>query len=444
MPGRKINILKLPVYALVKNLAVYSFRVFFREKVILNPQHLKITKPTIIISNHPSTLIDPLQVGIEIKEYIHFLINGGMVEHWFTGWFFTTFFCIPISRSKGEGGKRVDNAKSFAKANQFLSEGGVFFVAPEGGSKMERRLHPIKTGVARIALSAEAENNFELDVQIQAFGLNYTNPRFFQSSLVLDCGAPFSIKKYQEAYERDPKETVRELTKEIAEHMRELIIDTQDEAEDQFLREVGKLQQAENPIPLKDQFLRSKKTLKKIQALRETAEEQFMDWQKRSSQLAQAIATEQSDQEALYALGKSTLAKKNKAKGFRLLLEWPVFLYGWINNFLPNYLPGLLAKKMNIYKGYDSTIKVLSGIVLYPLLYGLQAYLVQHFFGQWWITLIYLLTLYPLGILAWNYRQRFLKWQKEKRMMQWKKSQPKEVEAWIKEQQELLTPFKSH
>ncbi len=438
MPGRKINILKIPVYALVKNLAVYSFRIFFREKVILNPEHLKITKPTIIISNHPSTLIDPLQVGIEIKEYIHFLINAGMVEHWFTYWFFNTFFCIPISRSKGEGGEKVDNAKSFAKANQFLSEGGVFFVAPEGVSKMERRLHPIKTGVARIALSAEAENNFELDVQIQAFGLNYTNPRLFRSSLVMDCGAPFSIKKYQEAYEQDPQNTVRELTKEIGEHMRELIIDTADEGEDQLLRELGRMQQAEEPLALEGQFIRSKKTLKKIQHLRKTEEEGFVDLQNRSSQLAQQLTAKETDQDALNALGKASLAKKNSSKGFRLLWEWPFFIYGWLNNFLPNYLPGLLAQKMKLYKGYDSTVKVLSGIVLYPLLYGMQTYLVQHFFGQWWITLIYLLSLYPMGIVAWNYRQRFLKWKKEQQMIKWKNKQAEEVQALVKEQQALL------
>ena len=345
MPGRKIKLFKRPVYALVKFLAVFSFRIFFREKIILHPEYLKFTKPTIIVSNHPSTLLDPLHVGIEIKEYVHFLINAGLVQHWFSSWFFNTFFCIPIARAKDTGDHNVDNAKSFAKANQFLLEKGVFYVAPEGGSNLERRLQALKTGVARIALSAESENNFDLNLQIQAFGLNYTGQRFFRSSLVMDCGAPFSIKKYQKAYEQDPKETVRQLTQDLAERMRELIIDTKDEEEDQLLKELGKIVQAAKPLSLGGQFLRSKKNLQRIQELRETEEQKYIQIQQSTDQLAKGLSENQSDHIALYVAGQGTLQKENSRKIFRILLELPLFIYGWVNNFIPNYLPAFLAKK---------------------------------------------------------------------------------------------------
>lgn len=438
MPRRKVKLFKRPVYALVKNLAVYSFRIFFREKVILHPEHLKMEKPTILVSNHPSTLLDPLHVGIEIKEYIHFLINAGMVQHWFTSWFFNTFFCIPIARAKDTGDRKVNNAESFAKANQFLSEKGVFFVAPEGGSKMERRLHPLKTGVARIALSAEAENNFDLDLHIQPFGLNYTDQRTFRSAIVLHCGAPFSIKKYQEAYEKKPKETVRALTAELAEHMRPLLIDTQDEEQDQFLRELGEMAQAKEMLSLKNQYLRSQKNLVTLKKWRKEDEKAYEQSRESSQSLSQKLAARHSDQQALYASGNGTLAAKNSGKVFRLIVELPFFIYGWFNNLLANYIPGFLARKLKLYPGYDSTVKILSGILLYPIIYGLQLFLVQWYFGNWWITLIYFLTLYPLGILAWNYRQRFLKWKKERRMIAWQKNNPEEVQRLFQQQKELL------
>ena len=96
---------------------------------------------------------------------------------------------------------------------------------------------------------------------------------------------------------------------------------------------------------------------------------------------------------------------------------------------------------MNIYPGYDSTIKILSGIVFYPLFYGSQLYLVQWYFGTWWSTLIYFLSLYPLGILAWNYRQRFLKWRKERRMINWKKKNWETVQRLFEQQKELQEKF---
>ena len=205
-------------------MAIFCFRIYYREIIILHPERTKIEHPTLLASNHPSTLTDPLHVGSILSVHPHFLINAGMVQHWFTNWFFNTFYCIPIARSKDTGDRKVDNANSFSRAIEHLDKGGSIFIAPEGISNLNRRLQELKTGLARIALSTENEKDFKLGLQIQPFGLNYTGQRYFRSSVVVNCGVPFTIEQYQEAYEKEPRETVRQLTEDLAARMRELLM----------------------------------------------------------------------------------------------------------------------------------------------------------------------------------------------------------------------------
>ena len=67
---------------------------------------------------------------------------------------------------------------------------------------------PIKTGVAIIALGAEAKYNFELDLSIVPIGLNYSNPHNFKSDVFVNIGKPIKVSDYKDIYLKDPKEGV--------------------------------------------------------------------------------------------------------------------------------------------------------------------------------------------------------------------------------------------
>ena len=103
---------------------------------------------------------------------VAFLANASLFASSFANWFLSQY-CVPIQRKTDVANKNVDNDKSFERCDAFLSNGGCLYIAPEGTSDMERRLRPIKTGTARIALSAEAKNAFQLGLKIIPVGLTY-------------------------------------------------------------------------------------------------------------------------------------------------------------------------------------------------------------------------------------------------------------------------------
>ena len=69
---------------------------------------------------------------------------------------------------------------------------------------------------------------------------------------------------------------------------------------------------------------------------------------------------------------------------------------------------------MNLYIGYNSGARMVLGLIVVPLFYSLQMWLVQSFFG-WHVAIAYLISLLPSGMFAadfWKEIQRFWKLRK--------------------------------
>ena len=429
-------------YHSVKNLILVAFRIFYRKTVFIRRDRLRVDRPTILVTNHPSTMTDPLNAAARMNTMVHFLANAGMFQHWFSNWFFSTFYCIPIGRSIDKTGKRkVDNEDSFARCDDFLTGGGCLYIAPEGGSHFERRLQRLKTGTARIALSAENKNDFQLGLVLRPVGLAYSAQTDFRSDVLVNSGAVLRVADYEQSYREDPIEAVQQLTADLTERLRDLVIHTQDDEEDTTLRQVEAIQQASEPLDWESHVHRTRETLKRLQQLRRE-KETYANWRERLTQLETALTERGSDYRSLHDAGQGVLRASNRRRALALILGLPLFLYGWINNYLANAIPGFLAQwsmPPRLYIGYQSTVKLMSALIFYPLFYGIQLYLVQRWGGQWWLTALYLLSLYPTGIFAWRYRARWRTWRRAVRMLEWRGKAAETVDRWVATQRDLLS-----
>ena len=377
--------------------------IFYPNTRITNEQYLDFKNPTIIVSNHPNTLLDPLNTASRIKEHSFFLINASLLKSAIGNWFFTTFYCVPIERPKDRGGRKMSNADSFAKCDKHLSNGGTLYIAPQGYSQIKRRINEIKTGTARIALSAENSSGWKLDLEILPFGLNYENPRFFRTDLLINTGDPIRVANYREAYERDPYQTAKSLTHDLQVAMGLLLPNTKDDEEDIFVKQLEVIQQTESPLDMVAAFQRSKKMIQQLHG----ADIGFYNKIKTTTESYRKMLVTQKidDNAAVKSLSIKNTLFYLKNIGF-FILTFPFFLYGAVNHLLLAGIPAILPKIMNLYPGYDSNIKTVSGMVLWPILYWLQGKLIYNLTGEWWITILYLVTLYPLGVFAWKYKER--------------------------------------
>lgn len=394
------------IYYIFKISLYISFRIYYSSVKVLGREHLRVKGPFIVVSNHPNTLTDPVFSGLYTKQIMFFLANSGLFKHPVSRWFFSTFYCIPIERKEdrekfGKNGK-VENKDSFDKCDEFLSGGGVLYIAPEGTSWLDRVIYRIKTGTARIAFSAERKNNFQLGLKIVPVGITYSDSSAFRSKVLIQIGKPIAVKDYQEAYEEDSFKAVRNLTRDMEDRIREKVVYALDDGEDALLEVMESMLETDDPKSQLESFHRSKKLEKGVRAFAEEAPEAYEQYYKEVYQYVEELKANK-----LADFGWARQHESNKqglGSWLGLLLGYPIFLYGWINNFLAFRLPYELERWMQIYIGYRATIRIMSaGLIFIPLFYWLQSKLVEVFFGtqvSWW----YLLSLPISGWLAWQYQ----------------------------------------
>ena len=397
-----MNPILIIIYRFLKWIVQTCLRIYYPNTTYIHPERFDFKRPTILISNHPNTLLDPLNAAIKVPMIVHFLANASLFKGWFQSWFFNTFYCIPIERPQDTNGRPISNQNSFAQCDAFLGRGGCLYIAPEGTSFLERKLRPIKTGTARIALSAEAKKDFKLGLKIQAVGLTYEQANHFRSRVTVNAGLPIEVSKYQEAYQKDKIAAVRELTQDLENHLGQLIINVHDEEEDQLLLKIDTLLRNSNPLAEEPHFYRSQKVLARLQKIRKDDTERYRQINKQAQTYFHELDQRGTTDKVIISPIRSVLLYL-----FKLLLGLPLFLYGLINNALPLTISLLILKYSKVYIGYNSTVKVISGLVFFPLFYLLQTILVNDYIEGGPFVTMYLVSLYPSGIFAWKWWQKF-------------------------------------
>ncbi|MFT7605622.1 MAG: glycerol-3-phosphate O-acyltransferase/dihydroxyacetone phosphate acyltransferase, partial [Saprospiraceae bacterium] len=263
------------IYLFLKFTVFLTLRIFYAKCTVINKKRLAFKNPAIIVSNHPSTLMDPLNVAVEIPKQISFLANAGLFKNPILG-AILNMFCIPVERPKDVNGRGIQNEENFARADSHLASGGGIYIAAEGTSEVERRIRKIRTGTARIALSAENKHNFNLGITIIPIGLNYTAPLEFRSEVLVNVGAPIKLSDYQEVYNEDPFQAAKQLTADLQYQVESLVFHTEIEEQDQLLADIETILQSEKPLSPQDTFVRTQQVLQQIKSLSETERKGFI------------------------------------------------------------------------------------------------------------------------------------------------------------------------
>ncbi len=407
------------LYLCLKAIARIALRIFFRRFNVRNPQQFLRQGPLILVANHPNTFMDPLVPASLLAQRAAFVANGSIFNR-FSRPIFDYLHVIPVYRKQDKVAATLSpselNKFTFQRCYDYLTNGGTLLIFPEGTSELERRLREIKTGAARIALGAEAEHDFGLGVKIVPVGINYTDPTRFRSDVFVNVGTPIEVADFKDLYHPGTFEAVEALTELIQKRLSELVIVTEDEAEDTVVRHVEQL--------YKNQLLED---------FRETDTTQTAAHFDLIQQIVQAVRYFEKQRPtffkplqikmANYLDNLKTLGLSDEVLGqsrrfsaqilrhiFVLIVGLPFFFYGFLNNYLPYILPSCFANKISSDRGYRAPIMMTLGIFIFPIFYGFQLYAVQYFGQNYALTALYALSL-PIGgffvLWYWPFTKRF-------------------------------------
>ncbi len=402
------------VTSLFKYIVKIALHIFFRKIVIVRPELIPDKGPLIIAANHPSTIMDASVIGCLLQQKPRFLTKASVFKHPFNKWLLSNMGAIPVQRAVDSPNGKADTTFLFSTCFEHLAAGDTILIFPEGISKHGRQLHKIKTGAARIALGAAAEQAFQSNIKIITIGLNYSNPRRFRSDLYITIESAIEVNDWQDAYVKDEQAAVQSLTMQISQQLHRQIIVTQDAAEDNLLQQIEEIYQNVliDQIDTKERLATKRFKTSKIleEALRYYQETEVDSVSKLRNQMDNYFYNLERLQ-LKDDLFETTAAKKSilwagLGQLFSLLVGLPIWLYGFLNNYLPYRIPSLMAQLMTRDEEYKAPIMMYFGIIVFPLFYGVQVVGLRYFELPLFAQLAYAISLPLTGFFALAYWQR--------------------------------------
>ncbi|MEL6603654.1 MAG: lysophospholipid acyltransferase family protein [Cyanobacteria bacterium J06614_10] len=163
---------------------------YFDTIEMVGEENIPQKGPVVLAPTHQSRW-DPLLVGLLGKRagrYLRFMVTAdeclGM-----QGWFIKRLGGFPVH-------VRRPSVKSLRHGVQLLQEKEMLVIYPEGNIYPDG-IHPLKPGLARIAIRAERSRP-NLDVKIVPIALQYSElcPKW-RGSVKVNIGLPISVAKYK-------------------------------------------------------------------------------------------------------------------------------------------------------------------------------------------------------------------------------------------------------
>jgi len=402
-------------YTVMKPVVRVGLRVFFRHLEVRHRERLRLPGPLMLCSNHPNTLMDPLVTAVQRHQPIAFLAKSTFFKNPILGAIMRSGNCIPIYRRQdAEGGAETltpaqltaSNEASFGRCYDYLERGGTVMIFPEGTSVSERRLRPLKTGAARIALGTEARHDFKLGLKLVCVGTNYFDPTRFRSDVFLNVAPPINVADYAARYRLDPDAAADELTEEIARRLTRRLVISRAADDDQLAQQVERtfgdhLNPDDDPTTLYDNFQLSRTLLDAVAWFEQHDPSRLATLRAALSTYLASLAAHRLDDDAL---DQSQRPGTRLADYLNLILGFPVWLYGLLTNYLPYKLPAEVAHRATKETEFIAALLFGVGIVTFPLAYAVEAAAVQHWLTHdWRLTALFVISLPLAGFYALGY-----------------------------------------
>ncbi|MFK2818720.1 lysophospholipid acyltransferase family protein [Flavobacteriaceae sp. LMIT009] len=397
------------LYQLFKWLFSLTIEAYFRTINIKGADQIPHSGPVIFVANHNSAFMDPILLAVHIKRPVFFLARGESFKSNLIAWIFKRFHMIPIYRPEITPDKVYKNEAVFQRCFDHLKAQKSLVIFPEGFSKTERRLRKIKTGVARIALGAEDQNNFLLNIKIVPLGFNYSNPHYFRSHVFINVGKSINVSDFRDAYHQNPKQAVLKLTEKIKEKLEDLVLIVENERLDKLTEQIELLYGSEfnDSNSLGDRaaqkFALSKEIIKSVAHSLKTRPKETLIFETKINSYLKSL-----DQLKLRDkyLGRIKFRLQFWSDFLYFIFGFPIFLYGFICNIIPYKVSEILSKKVIVRKDFVGSMKIVFGMFVFLIFYCFSTILIALYIHKIF-ALAFLFTLYPAGLFTLNYIKNY-------------------------------------
>jgi 1-acyl-sn-glycerol-3-phosphate acyltransferase len=386
------------IWHLIKYLISIILPTFYKRIQGKNVKNIQVKAPIIIAMNHPNAFTDPIAFTyVTYPVRPKYLARGDAFKPGIGSWFLERLGIVPIFRIQ-DGGKEglKKNDEAYIRVNKLLSRNHKIMVFAEGLCIQERRLRPLKKGVARMVFGAyEYLKNDKL--LVVPVGVNYSQPDKFRSTVFYNIGEPIPVKDFYEEYKKNPAKTNNVFLQFLEPKMKELITHINNKHYDQavihleFLLKAKLIkQQGLDHRNLEHDYLISKQITEAVNAAEQNNKSELDEFtSKAKSYFADLRKNKLRDW--LIDPDSRISSFKVLARILLIILGSPFYLAGMICHYLPYIATQKIVSAKVKNREFYSSFAIGVGLILFWLNLGI------------WFTVIYYFSptiLMPLGALV--------------------------------------------
>jgi glycerol-3-phosphate O-acyltransferase/dihydroxyacetone phosphate acyltransferase len=186
------------LYRALRAAADVALHWYYADVVVQGQERIPAHGPLIITANHPNALVDALVVGTTIHRRVLLTAKATLFENPALAAVLRTVGVVPLRRAKDERAAAAAaasrNSDAFRMVTHALGREGAVLVFPEGISHDEPSLAPLKTGAARMALTAAADG--VRGVRILPFGMIFEQKERPRSRVLVRIGEPIDVDEW--------------------------------------------------------------------------------------------------------------------------------------------------------------------------------------------------------------------------------------------------------
>jgi 1-acyl-sn-glycerol-3-phosphate acyltransferase len=368
--------------------------------------------PLIVAANHHNALVDGVLLLAVIPRRLVSVAKAPLFSNPLIGPFLRLVGALPAHRRQEGGSDPARNAALFAASTAALRNGEAVLIFPEGVSQPEPTLMPLRTGAARMLLAAAAEGIEP--VTLLPVGLMFHEPGTFRTGWALiSMGDPVATADCVALARAEPEDAARRLTARLGEAMRGLIAEVDDRQTLRLVEHAERLWRQERDARAWDAAARA-------------------DWRRRATRAYGYLSRREPERLERLRGQMERYVKDVDAAGLRttplprppaaraalgyagrqlaiLLGGLPLALWGLGSHLAPYWLTWAATRLLRPAPDVEATYKLAASLVLYPLAWAAEGWLLWRGGGAWLLALFALL-LGPGGFfaLAWSERLRRL------------------------------------
>jgi 1-acyl-sn-glycerol-3-phosphate acyltransferase len=388
-------------------------RFYYPRRSVEGAEHLPARGPALYVLNHPNGLMDPMVLRAMLSRPIRFLAKSTFYDNPFGRLAMDAFGSLPVYRAEdadrardggggggGGGDRAARNDRTFVRCHAELAAGAELAVFPEGASHSDPRLRPLKTGAARIVLSAAATAEGAAVIPVIPAGLHYQDKSQLRSGVHLVVGAPIDLGPHRARHATDPRGAVDGLTDEIRARLDAVVLQAESRELLAGIARVASWTASDAGDDAPDRHhARTRELLAAYARLKTTDPDRVERVAETARQYARALAHLGVDDPWGLEVPRITPAGVAAALG-RVVLMAPAAALGFLQSFVPYRLADMLARRIS---GAEddilSTVRLIAGTTFLVAAWLVEAAVLGWKLGAGWGVLA-LATAVPAGYAA--------------------------------------------